>query len=141
MPHQATAGDVLRWYERTLRARGHWFEPCCATRFPQVGAGLVVGKRHILLCRLVRVRQWASAAYCLTSVPTVTCGQWMPLKSSITSCVYCSWCLSGWPPVPAIVSLQNVASARVALALPPGGLPLVARNAVLAVPPPALMVL
>src|SRR5690349_6332375 len=46
----------------------------------------------------------------------------MPLKSSITSCVYCSWCLSGWPPVPAIVSIQNVASACVALALPPGGI-------------------
>ena len=48
------------------------------------------------------------AAYCLTSVPTVTCGQWMPLKSSITSWVYCSWCLSGCPPVPAIVSIQKV---------------------------------
>ena len=28
--------------------------------------------------------------YCFCSVPTVTCGQWIPLKSSITSCVYCS---------------------------------------------------
>ena len=30
MPLQATAGDVQRRYERTLQARGHWFEPSCA---------------------------------------------------------------------------------------------------------------
>ena len=30
MPYQATSGDVPRRYERTLQARGHWFEPSCA---------------------------------------------------------------------------------------------------------------
>ena len=30
MPYQATPGDVPRRYERTLQARGHWFEPSCA---------------------------------------------------------------------------------------------------------------
>src|SRR5437763_1117936 len=53
----------------------------------------------------------------------------MPKKSSITSCVYCSWWVSGWPPVPAIVSIQKVASTGVALALPPAGLWLEARKA------------
>jgi hypothetical protein len=33
----------------------------------------------------------------------------MPLKLSITSCVYWSWSLSGCPSVPAIVSIQKVA--------------------------------
>ena len=45
----------------------------------------------------------------------------MPLKSSITSCVYWSWSLSGWPPVPAIVSIQKVACICVARALPTFG--------------------
>src|SRR5438128_1753433 len=30
MPYQATPGYVPRRYERTLQARGHWFEPSCA---------------------------------------------------------------------------------------------------------------
>jgi len=60
----------------------------------------------------------------------------MPLKSSITSCVYWSWSLSGWPPVPAIVSIQKVAWTCVARALPTSGLVLEVRKAVFAVPPP-----
>ena len=60
-------------------------------------------------CTLDRSIECSSTFYCFTRVPTVTWGQWMPLKSSITSCVYWSWSLSGWPPVPAIVSIQKVA--------------------------------
>src|SRR6202035_3755083 len=41
---------------------------------------------------------------------------------------------------PAMVSIQKVASTWAALALPPAGLWLEARNAVLAVPPPPLMI-
>jgi hypothetical protein len=65
----------------------------------------------------------------------------MPLKSSITSCVYWSWSLSGWPPVPAIVSIQKVACVSVTRAFPTPGSLLAVRKAVFAVPPPPLMTL
>jgi len=47
--------------------------------------------------------------YIFRSVATEMCGQWMPTKSRMTCCTYCS-CKCLWPSLRSTISIQNVVS-------------------------------
>ena len=76
------ADEPAHRFSADVAARGHGAQrrpvvPGCETGCWRRGLGVTPYSGPL---SLVRVRQWVPAAYCLTSVPTVTCGQWMPLK-------------------------------------------------------------